>query len=1033
MGGVKIVNLFKILLLFLAVCCHTNALAQGRVQGGESGQVADGRYVSEFTLNVRGNCGELPLKIEITVIDLFFQGNIINESNHAGRACREYHTGKIQGKFYANGDIDKFDIEPRYTRSRMHGAYMAVGSLHEAVLISKSSRYHPDTKFSLKLAESAENNKNSPEQINSSLKNYSGTGFTKNGNEWLLLIKFINNYTEATLIPKKCKKCSNANLNEKIVCDKDKNLFQGDRIDCTVPSSARKNDVDLSAGNSILTISCNGSTSCNLNVKLVSDQNAKKDINVLTIMGNSKIDLSALSTTANDIKNINKPDASNVNEFDIEQDLIEQQKNKEVIKEDIERNLIETAEKLDQVKKQIETELVQEAKKRNEEEQALQNITKQKISEWSKSDLKLLLEDMEKFVSQNKKSLDAITLIKLLRPVKEIENKNNFIITDIDKINSLNTFLMKNEEFSSYRNEKILEREGERLRQLSLKQGELQKLLDFCMAYITNNTLADESYELTILYKDNIDNVKNGDQKSVEQSINNINKKLINLGLKEDSTNKKDKNDIVIDDTKDKEVKTKKRIKIAIPQEKPEIEKEVKKGLENNNEAKNVKSVKILKKYQDDDILIYLNLLGTAPHSYRDLEGNIKFENKIINICWAHEIKIDATYNYYLKIELEKKYPDHIISLNETCSLGDFNKLNNTYDGIILLKKLFLKHNYSKIENIINNINDKNYIQDFVLTFNEFNKYLSKREILSTQIEEDILDGNRNGFGSILIENNSNIVCLIADEKLEAHKGIIMRGNIFEEYQLLKGKKLESVVEVSLDNGFIQTQRGNCGLLYAVSADLAKLYKAIKNVRIKYQTIPDWVSLKDVDKTYASILDKENKEAVDNAKRVAAEKLRKSEEDARRKKDLIDAKEKQAELRRTYNPRVSSILDEFESLMFKENMYPKFVSWFDMKNKSGWEEDKKNRSININDYGSVIWGTNRTLEADIINVTLSLINKDQGLKKDHCFVFLKIVDLEFDRYREMLSSECEGSNKYIDRWKKSFSFTSLWNVEVLNN
>ena len=170
-----------------------------------------------------------------------------------------------------------------------------------------------------------------------------------------------------------------------------------------------------------------------------------------------------------------------------------------------------------------------------------------------------------------------------------------------------------------------------------------------------------------------------------------------------------------------------------------------------------------------------------------------------------------------------------------------------------------MKHQFSKIEKIVNFINDKDYIKDFILTHNNFKKYISKREILSTQIEEDVLDGNRNGFGSIVIKNKSNIACLIADEKIDAHNVIIMRGVIFDEYQLIKGEKLESIIKVSIENGFKQTQRGNCGLLYSDSTSLSKIYNALKNVKINYQTIPDWVSMKDVDSTYQAIINKENK------------------------------------------------------------------------------------------------------------------------------------------------------------------------------
>jgi len=720
-----------------------------------------------------------------------------------------------------------------------------------------------------------------------------------------------------------------------------------------------------------------------------------------------------------------------------EQTLVDAEKVKAELKLKEERALIEQEQAAEVLKEKIELELIARAEELEKEEKIKNQIVKEKIANWTLKDVNILLMDIEKFVSQNKKSLDPILFIKLFRPVKTIQKKKEIVLADIDNIDALNNFLMQNGDFKSYRNEKMLEREAERLRLLTIAQGKLQAILDFCMAYITNNTLADESYELTILYKSHEKNLKSKDKKIVEKSILEINKKLTSLGLKEDKVSKeqdhvkKDEGNVQKPKAKPENIKPKEE-NDQIAEKKPTPTKKIKK-------KKEVESTNILKEYQDKDIILYLNLLSSAPHTYRDLEGNIKFENNIINICWAHKQNIDTKYLYYLSLELQKKYKNHSIFIKEVCGLNTIEKLNSNYDGIIFSKQLFLKHKYSKIEKIINFIENKDYLQDFVVTYNDYNKYLSKREILSTQIEEDILDGNRNGYGSIVIDNNSNIVCLIADKQIEAHKVIIMRGKIYNEYQVMKGKKLENIIEVSIENGFKQTQRGNCGLLYAESANLAKLYKAIKNIKVKYQTIPNWVSIKDIEKTYKRIIDNEKKDLEGEAKRVAEEKLRKSEEDARRKKDLVDARNKQKELRRTYQPKVSAILEEFEKLIAREKaekegskLYPVFVEWFAEKEKSGWEEDEKKTNSNIMDYGKVVWGEDRILEADIIQRIVSLKNRDQGLRKEHCFIFLKIVDVEFTMYREAFSVDCTEGRYAIDKWKKSFSFESLWNVEVLN-
>ena len=881
---------------FIFFTMSSSLYGQNKDEDSKNDTVIDGKYTANFILNHMGSCGELPLKIEIDVEDLYFRGTISNGTKHPGKSCRSYHVGSISGKFFKNGDIAEFIINQDNSRVKQYASYKAEGSLNEAILISKETRYHPRTKFYLKL-------------------------------------------------------------------EVDQSKLENDRLALEKEEIERVKQIEID----------------------------KKNAEIA---------------------------------------LIESEKQKQAIKVKEEESLIDSAKEKIELQKDIELELMDQAKDTYKKEQIKKQIIEKKISTWTLSEVELLINDMEKFVAKNKNILDPINLIKLYRPVKTIL-KNKLINTNaVDDINAFNNFLMQNSDFTAYRNNKILEREGERLRILKIAQGKLNAILDFSITYINNNPLADEAYELTLIYNIHKDNINSDEKIIIDNSIEVIDKKLIALGLKEP---KKIENKEVVKEKKIKPAKPKSKPEQKVSNNKPEEKEKTVKVKEKINKEETV-NIKIFEEHEDKDILVYLNLLSSAPHAYRDLEGNIKFENKMINICWAHSKSIDAKYEYYLKLELQNKYKDHSISFLDICNLSKLKNINSNYDAIIFSKEHFLKHKYSKIKGLINLINDNDYIKDFILTYNNFTKYISKREILSTQIEEDVLDGNRNGFGSLVIQNESNIACLIAEDKIDAHNVIIMRGVIFEEYQLIKGKKLDSIIKVSIENGFKQTQRGNCGLLYSDSNSLSKIYKALKNVKIKYQTIPDWVSIKDVDTKYQAILNRENKQLEDNAARVAEAKLRKSEEDARRKKDLVEAKAQQAEFRRIYQPKVSSILDTFPDIAFNGELYPEFVEWFEMRKKSGWEEDTNKRNINIVDYGKVLWGSNRTLEADIISMVVSLKNRDQGLRKDHCFVFTKIVDVEFEMYREAINAECKGENaNRIVTWKKSFSFNSLWNVEELKN
>ena len=78
---------------------------------------------------------------------------------------------------------------------------------------------------------------------------------------------------------------------------------------------------------------------------------------------------------------------------------------------------------------------------------------------------------------------------------------------------------MENSDFVAYRNKKLLEREEESLQIIVILREKLQVILDFCIVYIENNPLADEAYDVTLLYNSHKDNVKNKDKNIVENSI----------------------------------------------------------------------------------------------------------------------------------------------------------------------------------------------------------------------------------------------------------------------------------------------------------------------------------------------------------------------------------------------------------------------------------------------------------------------------------------------------------------------------------
>ena len=78
-----------------------------------------------------------------------------------------------------------------------------------------------------------------------------------------------------------------------------------------------------------------------------------------------------------------------------------------------------------------------------------------------------------------------------------------------------------------------------------------------------------------------------------------------------------------------------------------------------------------------------------------------------------------------------------------------------------------------QVEDIIEAFSNKSLILNQTISHDKFRQYLIKRDIVSAQIEQDILNGIRTGHGALIIKNDSHYACLIISEKEKAHEAMI--------------------------------------------------------------------------------------------------------------------------------------------------------------------------------------------------------------------------------------------------------------------
>jgi hypothetical protein len=139
-------------------------------------------------------------------------------------------------------------------------------------------------------------------------------------NKFDLIISHENNISHVFLKIDRCKRCTSADLNDEIICDKNKNIFVDDII-CKAPNSRRRNNVVEFGILSRMKLTCNkmnSKISCKTKVSIARDMNSITDKNALTKLGNLTLEYMIIDKD----KNEHKDEDNSINE-DLSKDIKE--------------------------------------------------------------------------------------------------------------------------------------------------------------------------------------------------------------------------------------------------------------------------------------------------------------------------------------------------------------------------------------------------------------------------------------------------------------------------------------------------------------------------------------------------------------------------------------------------------------------------------------------------------------------------------------------------------------------------------------
>ena len=128
------------------------------------------------------------------------------------------------------------------------------------------------------------------------------------------------------------------------------------------------------------------------------------------------------------------------------------------------------------------------------------------------------------------------------------------------------------------------------------------------------------------------------------------------------------------------------------------------------------------------------------------------------------------------------------------------------------------------VSSLVSEVANSNFREFKIISEKKFEEELIRRDIISKQIKDDIINQTKMGFGALVIDNNSTVLCSDLMTNQKGHKSII---NLLDnEFQRMAYNKSISEVNFNdIEQTFTNIQRGKCGFVYSSETSLSKNFK----------------------------------------------------------------------------------------------------------------------------------------------------------------------------------------------------------------
>lgn len=428
------------------------------------------------------------------------------------------------------------------------------------------------------------------------------------------------------------------------------------------------------------------------------------------------------------------------------------------------------------------------------------------------------------------------------------------------------------------------------------------------------------------------------------------------------------------------------------------------------------------------DLIVLYNDSGKAPSVVRNLRGELVFEDGRGAACLYHAPLSDVFLNRQIR--------DRSAALGAKLDLplaacGPNNLAKQ--DLIFAERERLLREPVDRVITLVEAVNGNLFARLAVVDAAALASARQAEAAKANEVEAQVRERKGEGFGVVVVPNASSVLCRVAPDKAEAHASILARlsDRIGDE---LPGQPV--VAPTSADGAFIAVKRGECGAVYAASADLATITEAMTRDGINHRYLPLWIEPAEVATTQTEI---------DASKTRSVEEQFKRQRELEERNKLDREKEKEESARRETRERAlraqwGERARFFEQALGEEaqafatgdrpvgftGRYPKLARHYQAQRDDRWEF--MSAETQILDYGTALY-KERPLETALATTRIKMRNRIKGEYQDVCYVTGYVNDAEFGVIRDAFGETCDEVGPKLARYKQGERFSSRWIVQ----